>query len=463
MAQGLPVSVDGVFGLDEYPAALARLESGRAARASSSCATTSVRGVPAAMDLAAAKERLRQAVEARADLLVEASHQIHAHPELNYEEQFAHDLLTGHPGGRGPRGGAVGLRARHRVRGPGRLRPAPRSRCSASTTRCPGIGHACGHNIIATAGLGAGLAAAVAGRGAGRPGGRDGHAGRGGGRRQDPAWPARAPSTGVDAALMVHPAGVRPRPHGRDRRPGAHRARTRARPPTPPPSRTGAATPSTPRCSATLNVAALRQHIRPERAGPRDLHAGRRQAEHRPGPRRDGVDGPLREHPHARPAQGPGGRLPRGGGHRRRAARWSSAWKPVVYADMLDNEVIVGLYAANSERAGPPGGRARPAGRRSWAAPTWATSATSCPSIHPMIQAAPTGVPIHTPGVRHPRRPATRGTGPWSTGPSRWPGRWPTCGSRRASSTPCGPSSTPRWPPWARRPGRSAIEGGAGA
>ena len=32
---------------------------------------------------------------ALADRLLDASHQIHAHPELNYEEHFAHELLTG--------------------------------------------------------------------------------------------------------------------------------------------------------------------------------------------------------------------------------------------------------------------------------------------------------------------------------------------------------------------------------
>ncbi len=46
------------------------------------------------MDLPALKDRIRAEVEARADLLVDASHQIHAHPELNYDEHFAHDLLT---------------------------------------------------------------------------------------------------------------------------------------------------------------------------------------------------------------------------------------------------------------------------------------------------------------------------------------------------------------------------------
>src|SRR5579872_6314310 len=47
------------------------------------------------VDLSGAKERMQAAVEARSGALLEASHQIHEHPELNYEEHFAHDLLTG--------------------------------------------------------------------------------------------------------------------------------------------------------------------------------------------------------------------------------------------------------------------------------------------------------------------------------------------------------------------------------
>ena len=47
------------------------------------------------MDLAALKERLRAEVQARAERLVELSHEIHEHPETNYEERYAHDLLTG--------------------------------------------------------------------------------------------------------------------------------------------------------------------------------------------------------------------------------------------------------------------------------------------------------------------------------------------------------------------------------
>src|SRR3546814_5593393 len=45
------------------------------------------------MDLAAVKHRMAQEVDRRAALLIEVSHRIHAHPELNFEEHHAHDLL----------------------------------------------------------------------------------------------------------------------------------------------------------------------------------------------------------------------------------------------------------------------------------------------------------------------------------------------------------------------------------
>ncbi len=72
------------------------------------------------------------------------------------------------------------------------------------------------------------------------------------------------------------------------------------------------------------------------------------------------------------------------------------AWKPVVYADMLDNEIMVGLYAANSDALGRP--VAEPDPKQVVVGSTdMGNISYVVPSIHPMIQAAPTGVPIHTP------------------------------------------------------------------
>ena len=67
----------------------------------------------------------------------DASHQIHEHPELGFEEHLAHDLLTDLLAG----GGAGRRRAVPTgCRRPSGPRPAPRARpspCSASTTPCP--------------------------------------------------------------------------------------------------------------------------------------------------------------------------------------------------------------------------------------------------------------------------------------------------------------------------------------
>src|SRR3954451_20190342 len=112
-------------------------------------------------DLAGVKERLAAEVDKRADVLVDASHQIHAHPELCYEEHFAHDLLTSlletekidverH---------AFDLETAFVARAGTNDGPVIAVLCEYDAL--PGIGHACGHNIIGTAGLGAGLAAAA--------------------------------------------------------------------------------------------------------------------------------------------------------------------------------------------------------------------------------------------------------------------------------------------------------------
>jgi metal-dependent amidase/aminoacylase/carboxypeptidase family protein len=72
------------------------------------------------------------------------------------------------------------------------------------------------------------------------------------------------------------------------------------------------------------------------------------------------------------------------------------AWKPVVYADMLDNEAMVDLYTANSAALGrtvvEPAGEAAVVGSTDMGNVSYLV-----PSIHPMIAAAPSGLPIHTP------------------------------------------------------------------
>jgi amidohydrolase len=156
------------------------------------------------VDLPAVKERLRAEVEARAEALLAASHEIHAHPELNYEERFAHDLLTDLLADEGlaVERKAYGLDTAFVARA-GASGPTIAVLCEYDAL--PGIGHACGHNIIATAGLGAGLAAAaVAEEVGGRVVVMGTPAEEGGGGKILLAQ--RGAFGGVDAALMVHPA-----------------------------------------------------------------------------------------------------------------------------------------------------------------------------------------------------------------------------------------------------------------
>src|SRR5215213_6211321 len=113
------------------------------------------------MDVDALKARVCAEVDRRADLLVQASHEIHAHPELAFEEHAAHDLLTGILDAEGlePERAAYGVETAFEARAGGGTGPTVAVMCEYDAL--PGIGHACGHNIIATAGLGAGLAAAA--------------------------------------------------------------------------------------------------------------------------------------------------------------------------------------------------------------------------------------------------------------------------------------------------------------
>ena len=179
--------------------------------------------------LSDAKARLAAEVDRRADLLVDVSHQIHANPELNFEERFAHELLTGVL----EREGLTVTRSAHGVATAfeataGAAGPTVAVVCEYDAL--PGIGHACGHNIIAAAGLGAGLAAAAL---ADELGGRVvvvGQPGRGGGRRQG-ALHRRRHVPGRRRGADGPPGGRRPAGHGRRRpAPGARHLHGRGRP-----------------------------------------------------------------------------------------------------------------------------------------------------------------------------------------------------------------------------------------
>lgn len=91
--------------------------------------------------------------------LVSVSHAVHARPELAFEEHFAAGLVADALAGHGftvERGIADLPTAFVGRAGSGPLRVA----VFAEYDALPGIGHACGHNVIAAAGLGAGIALA---------------------------------------------------------------------------------------------------------------------------------------------------------------------------------------------------------------------------------------------------------------------------------------------------------------
>src|SRR3954454_4629656 len=156
------------------------------------------------MDVDAAKDRLVAEGDRHAEGLLDASHRIHDKPELLFEERFAAELLCDMLEGAGleVERGAFGLETAFAAKA-GSDGPTIAVLCEYDAL--PGIGHGCGHNIIATAGLGAGLAAAAL---ADEVGGRlvvlGTPAEEGGGGK---IYMGEAGAfDGVDAGLMVHPA-----------------------------------------------------------------------------------------------------------------------------------------------------------------------------------------------------------------------------------------------------------------
>ena len=110
------------------------------------------------LGLLEAKQEICSYIDSIAPELIELSHSIHAQPELAYEEHFAHQCLTKTLSEKGleVEKGAYELDTAFEANA-GSSGPIIALLCEYDAL--PGIGHACGHNIIAAAGIGAGLAA----------------------------------------------------------------------------------------------------------------------------------------------------------------------------------------------------------------------------------------------------------------------------------------------------------------
>jgi amidohydrolase len=342
--------------------------------------------------LSDAKVRLAAEVDRQADLLLDVSRQIHANPELNFEERFAHELLTGvlERAGlsvtRSARGVETAFEATAGTSG-------PQVAVMCEYDALPGIGHACGHNIIAAAGLGAGLAAAAL---ANELGGRvvvvGSPAEEGGGGKV----PLIAGGTfdGVDAAVMVHPADADllamdvvalHQAHVTYIGEAAH----------------AAAAPHKGRNALDaavlgyVNVAALRQHIE---SGER-IHGIITEGGERPNivPHLTRAEWIVRSTTVARLEElKVRVQACLQAGADAAGCEMAVEWRPPVYADMIDSAVIGERYAANARALGrivrAPSPSARVVGSTDMGNVSYVV-----PSIHPMIQVAPPGVPIHTP------------------------------------------------------------------
>jgi len=153
------------------------------------------------------KRRACAAIEAEREALLDLSRRIHGNPELAFEERLACGWLSDYLEGRGfdVQRGVAGLDTAFVATLRAGLGPV--IAVCAEYDALPGVGHGCGHNVIATAGVGAGVGIAATLK-------------ETGGTVQVFGTPAeeagggkilmadRGAFDGVDLAIMVHPAGV---------------------------------------------------------------------------------------------------------------------------------------------------------------------------------------------------------------------------------------------------------------
>jgi amidohydrolase len=154
------------------------------------------------------KSQVCDAIDSMKDELLRLSHQIHQDPELAFQEVNAAAALTAalDNAGLAPTRGAFGLDTAYATDF-GNKTDAGVVSILSEYDALPGIGHACGHNIIATTGLGAAIALSKLG---GDLPGRVRYLGtpaeeRGGGKE---IMAQAGAFDGVDASMMVHPSGL---------------------------------------------------------------------------------------------------------------------------------------------------------------------------------------------------------------------------------------------------------------
>ena len=330
-------------------------------------------------------------IDKNAETLVNVSHEIHDHPEQNYEEVFASELLTRSANDQGVH---VELGAFDCATGfSGDVGSGPTVCIMSEYDALPDIGHGCGHNIIAAAGLGAAIAlASIADASGGRVRYMGTPAEEGGGGKILMA--RNGALVGVDLAMMVHPADadlatidaialqqLLVEYTGQE----SH----------------AAAAPQLGRNALDaavlgyMAVATLRQHILPtERIHGIFLKSGEkpnivpREASSEWYVRSDNVTSLAALKPRVL-ASLESGALACG-------CSVSHEWIGTAYADMVTNDTMGTMYAHNALTLGRTVTDPRHGGRRVVGSTDMGNVSHLVPSIHPMIASAPAGISIHT-------------------------------------------------------------------
>lgn len=337
------------------------------------------------------KTRACAIIDELAATLVSVSHDIHDHPEQNYEEFFASELLT---------------RTANNLRMPvelgafdcptgfsGDVGSGPTVCIMSEYDALPDIGHGCGHNIIAAAGLGAAIALSSL---ASASGGRIRYMGtpaeEGGGGKILMA--RNGALDGVDLAMMVHPADadlltidaialqqLLVEYTGQESHAAAapHKGRNAL----------DAAV------LGYMGVATLRQHILPtERVHGIFLKSGEkpnivpREASTEWYVRSDNVTTLAALKPRVLASLEAGAHAC--------GCSVTHEWIGTAYADMVTNNAIAARYVINSQPLGRTVTDPRHGGHRVVGSTDMGNVSHLVPSIHPMIASAPLGTSIHT-------------------------------------------------------------------
>ena len=337
------------------------------------------------------KTRACTLIDKNAEVLISVSHEIHDHPEQNYEEVFASELLTRTANGLGV---PVELGAFDCSTGfSGDVGTGPTVCIMSEYDALPEIGHGCGHNIIAAAGLGSAIAlASIAKDSGGRVRYMGTPAEEGGGGKILMA--RNGALTGVDLAMMVHPADadlatidaialqqLLVEYSGQESHAAAapHLGRNALD-------------------AAVLGymaVATLRQHILPtERVHGIFLKSGDKpnivpsEASSEWYVRSDNVTSLAALKPRVLAALESGAHAC--------GCSVSHEWIGAAYADMVTNNTMGTMYAHNALRLGRTVTDPRQGGHRVVGSTDMGNVSHLVPSIHPMIASAPTGTSIHT-------------------------------------------------------------------